>query len=377
MTGRSGDAGDCAFDVRIGGEAGQVRYKSSTPLTASGETGLAVALLPAMTQGGALDIAPAVSPRLLAAAEHIQRIFLGWDRGDAFPHLGLKPVKVEAGPRTPPAERAKGVGCFFSGGVDSFYTLLQHLDEVTDIVFVHGFDIPLDAASLRRRASDAAATVAEALGKNLVEIETDYRALAEPRLTWHHVFGAGLAAVAHLLSPRIGRMYIPGAHTWSNLVPDGSHPLLDPLWSSEDLEIVFDGCEATRTDKLALLARSELALRHLRVCWQNPGGAYNCGRCEKCVRTKISMLAVGALERCPVMPDGLDDRALARFDVRYARSLWVELARDLKSMGADARLQRIVQRVLDSRGPSRLAAAAQRGRNLLRRAFARSQDSER
>ena len=40
--------------------------------------------------------------------------------------------------------------------------------------------------------------------------------------------------------------------TYAHLGPLGSHPLLDPLWSSEDVELVHDGCEATRLDKLAL-----------------------------------------------------------------------------------------------------------------------------
>ena len=74
-----------------------------------------------------------------------------------------------------------------------------------------------------------------------------------------------------------------------------SHPALDPLWSTEAVEVVHDGAETRRVDKVAALAASPLALRYLRVCWENRGGAYNCGRCGKCMRTMVDLDLAGAL----------------------------------------------------------------------------------
>ena len=69
------------------------------------------------------------------------------------------------------------------------------------------------------------------------------------------------------------------------------------------------GCEASRLDKLDVVAREPAARHSLRVCWENRGGAYNCGRCEKCLRTMVAMDALGVLDAVrPLPPPDLDVR---------------------------------------------------------------------
>jgi len=53
----------------------------------------------------------------------------------------------------------------------------------------------------------------------------------------------------------------------------------------------------------------------LRVCWENRGGRYNCGTCEKCLRTMAELYLAGALERCRTLPDRIDIDALSRLPV--------------------------------------------------------------
>ena len=117
-------------------------------------------LFPAMlTRCSRLQLPGKVSPRLLSAIPRIEDIFRLW--GDEYwgEHVkNLERVPVEAEARTEPAEqhmqrRAAGVACFFSGGVDSFYTLLKHREEVTHIIFVHGFDIALSQVKWTSRRS--------------------------------------------------------------------------------------------------------------------------------------------------------------------------------------------------------------------------------
>ena len=72
------------------------------------------------------------------------------------------------------------------------------------------------------------------------------------------------------------------------------------------------GVETTRVDKVAHLAGSEVAMRRLRVCWENRDGTYNCGRCEKCRRTMVNLAVAGALGRCATLPSRLDLRMLSR-----------------------------------------------------------------
>jgi hypothetical protein len=130
----------------------------------------------------------------------------------------------------------------------------------------------------------------------LIEIETNLRDTSDDYCPWFQYHGAMLAAVSHMLAGQVERIYIPSSYTYEQLGDCGSHPFLDPLWSSGDLAFVHHGAETGRVAKVERISRSEVARRHLRVCWENVDEAYNCGRCEKCIRTSINLRIVGADE---------------------------------------------------------------------------------
>lgn len=323
--------------VEIGGRPYEIRYGASRgPLAAGADPFLPALLLPAMQAGEPLRIAGAVSPRLLAGAARIQDIFHVWNRR-------YRKVPVAAAPETPQATgpAGRGVGCFFSGGVDSFYSLLEHADEITALVTVYGFDIPLAAGALRAQVATAVRAVARALGVALVEVETDLCAMAgAERVRWRLYQGGALASVALLLAPLFSRVIVPASHSYAQLFPWGTHPLVDPLWSTEEVELVHDGCEATRNEKVARVAGSPVALRWLRVCYENRDGAYNCGACEKCLRTMVALRAVGALDRCATFDRPLDLAAVARMDVEdvSARGFAEDNLRFVEARGGDPAL---------------------------------------
>ncbi|HUO85661.1 MAG TPA: hypothetical protein VM534_11160 [Thermoanaerobaculia bacterium] len=57
-----------------------------------------------------------------------------------------------------------------------------------------------------------------------------------------------------------------------------------------------------------------MALKVLRVCHENPESAeYNCGRCEKCLRTMITLEIAGVLGRAQTFREPLDLRRIARY----------------------------------------------------------------
>jgi hypothetical protein len=237
------------------------------------------------------------------------------------------------------------VGAFFSGGVDSFYTALTRRAEITDLIFVHGFDFSLDDTAVRRRASRAAREAAGELGKNLIEVETDYRTHLDRYLHWPLLHGPALAVIALLLQGRLRKVLMPSTHSYRRLTPLGSHPLLDPLWSTERLEIVHDAAGTVRPRKIAYIAESKLAMRHLRVCWQNVEGAYNCGQCDKCLRTMVNLRVAGALERCTTLPHKLNTRRVARTRFRNdgERSFALESLAELEGSGRDPELERALR----------------------------------
>ena len=163
-------------------------------------------------------------------------------------------------------------------------------------------------------------------------------------------------------------MLIPATHSFRDLHPIGTHPLLDPLYSSERLR--FEHVDSVRrVDKLAHLVESELAMSALRVCFQPDVQALNCGHCPKCVRTMVGLRAIGALGRCSTLPGEFSLRQMSAGKVRRRQSLtyvWENLDA-VEARGADPDLAFALTR-LTARGArrearvetARLAVAARR-----------------
>lgn len=104
----------------------------------------AAMLIPAMRRGEPLHITPPLSPRLLFHLPRIRDIIHTW-----HPELTRSAIHATPGPvdPAPPPNRA---ATFFSGGIDSFYTLLKGLRHeplpapLTHVVFMRGLEKPLD-----------------------------------------------------------------------------------------------------------------------------------------------------------------------------------------------------------------------------------------
>jgi len=243
------------------------------------------ALLGAMENGQALEVVPdaLVSPRLLEGLERIQEILHAWNPR-------LRKVEVRATPGPSPAPRG-GVALFFSGGVDATYTFLKHESEITHLVFVHGLEITLDNEDLFARALARNQESADRYGKTLLPIRTNLREVAAAHHLSNFLYqGALLAAIA--LGLGFARTYVSASLFYRDLSAWGTHPLLDPLWSTETTQIVHDGAEASRVDKIARIAARPGALESLRVCLANRP-QYNCGSCEKCLRTMVALRLLG------------------------------------------------------------------------------------
>jgi hypothetical protein len=267
---------------------------------------LAGLLLWCLRRSEPLRIEGAVCQRLL------DNVPLAADVCHAFwPDL-MTPIEVtaeggEPGPGMPE------VASFFTRGVDSWYTALTHGQRpydgpaLTHLVYVPSVDFMFDEEHLAR-SIEATAAAARDVGMTPLVVETNLRRHTEPFLHWGYYHGPGLASVGLALGIR--RMLLPAPHSYGFLEPVGSHPILDPLWSTARTEIVHHGAEATRWDKVRYLADADVALRTLKVCFDaNTDG--NCGRCPKCLVTMVMLRALGVLDRCP-FDDRLDLKRYAR-----------------------------------------------------------------
>ena len=159
----------------------------------------------------------------------------------------------------------------------------------------------------------------------LIPVYTNLRHLDDDDNVWvEGVLGAGLAAVAHAFQGRVARALIASSDdVMAGLIPIGSHPLLDPNYSSADVSIVHHGTWMTRMDKVRLLSEWDDGLQHLRTCFDffRPAVKVNCGRCEKCLRTMTALLVCGKLDQCTAYPfDDVTPEMLGGLEVWSARA---------------------------------------------------------
>ena len=271
----------------------------------------AALLLPAMRQGEDLIIEGSVSRQLYQGMHAIMKEVLTWD-------IGLKPIKIQAAATATDPPRPQRSAAFFSGGVDSFYTYLKHQadpaesDRIGSFILVNGFDISRRNTALWQRTLEHIGYIAAAGGVDLTVVRSNIQGLVEPILLWDYSHGGCLAAVGLFLRGAFHQIYIPSTHSVAEQIPWGSNLALDGHWSTESTSFVHDGTEATRLEKvLSQIARSPLALEHLRVCFANENGAYNCGRCDKCLRTMINLYVAGGLGKSGTFPHRIDPGLVA------------------------------------------------------------------
>ncbi len=293
----------------------EIWYQVSEGPVADGiETFLAAVLVPAMRLGSAIQVPGPVSPRLLQGLATFQRTMHAW-----FPRL--RPIPILAEPKTKTTRPAAGAASFFSGGVDAFFTLLKHHDEITRTVLIHGFDYQFNKTLSRETFSALLGNAAAQLERPLIEVDTNVRTFGDHYADWGYEYGGSvLSSVALLLAPQFGKMFIPSSYPQTHLFPWANHPETDPLWSTEELEFIHDGCEATRIEKVVRIAQCQTALNVLRVCWsdfrEHKLAGLNCGKCEKCIRTMADLRYAGALERCTTFRHKLRLRDVSLVDLR-------------------------------------------------------------
>lgn len=276
-------------------------------LSPNGNPWLACCMPLAMQRREPLHVDAPVDTMLLDGMHDVARLWTAW-----FPPLRPVAMTVASVTGPPDTRDTTGrMGAFFSGGVDSFFTLLRRERErarnpyaaVDDLLVVHGFDVPLGNREAYERLRGNLQGVADAMGKTLIPIRTNIRLTRFRELDWGRLgHGPALAAVALALEPRFRAVALASAREYPySSAGWGSHPVSDPLFSTQRMRLVHDGGTYNRVDKVCAIAASELAMRHLHVCWRALSDV-NCGTCEKCYRTMTTLAIVGALDRCTTFP---------------------------------------------------------------------------
>lgn len=298
----------------------------SGPFSRGADALVPLGLLPAMAARENLHIRGEVSAKLARNVEAIQDLLHAFDSN-------LKKVAVTFDETSARETAARGSAAFFSGGVDSFYTALKNREQLSALIFVRGFDIDSSRTELFDVVIPPLRDASESLGLALVEVETNIRDVFDGFVDWTYFgHGAVQAALGLALEPQFGRILLAGPYSYRHLTIIGSHPMLDPMWSSDQVEIVHDGAEMPRVGKIRAIADSQTAQRALRVCYYNtPSVMYNCGQCFKCIMTAAILQSLGLEESFKSFPRRIDPAEVLGIDTSdpIVRARYEDILRDL------------------------------------------------
>jgi hypothetical protein len=338
ITDVSSKPGELAFSVRVEEREAEVWFRTETAVRPPADPVLPATLMPAMTRGGRLSVAAPISARLLRNQPDFQALQRFWSSQWPFGLPPLREVEVEALARVGdgPAQRGR-VATFFSGGVDSWSTVLANPD-VTDLIFARGLDLvpgwPQHEALADEVETRLRGAAAE-LGLPLHVIRTNLRTFSDPMVRWETFAASALAAIALFFQPLFERVLIATDIDFARQVPLGAAQLIDHLWSTEGMDVVDWGSRFGRTERLRQIVNHPVAQATLRVCWLNPDGAYNCGRCGKCLLTMIALEAIGARDKVRTFPGELDLGLLGESPITVPLQLtfWEELLETTQRAG--------------------------------------------
>lgn len=254
-------------------------------------------LLHCMKRGLPLRVHGSLSDSALYNLHEFQRVWTLW-KPNVYRHIDLIPDAVEA-IRT----KSNKVIQAFSGGVDANFTLVSNKSlhkaqgglEIGAALLVHGFDVAYDNVADFKKLQTRVKKTLDTFGVDIKIIRTNSKALNLQ--SWMDSNSAQLAACLHQFSNQYGVALIGSGEPYDALaLPTGSNPFTDPMLSGNFMRVIHDGASFSRTEKVAALCKFPIVIDQLKVCWEGAAQHDNCGRCEKCLRTRLNFAAAGENE---------------------------------------------------------------------------------
>ena len=251
-----------------------------------------------------------ISPEIRDGLINAMRCLIDWHGGDR------RVISIEASIETEVLfpHKTPRAGALFSGGIDALAMVRDnqlnftpdHPRRIQDGILVYGvLEGENEPDPSFQHVVQGVTAMAEDAGLELIPLYTNayahFRDLDSDFSFWRFEYhGSFLAAIAHAFAPRLSVASIASTYDFANLEPWGSHPLLDPLYSTVSLQVRHENAALSRLEKTKLVGEWDVALKQLRVCNEKASyqeGNYNCGNCEKCVRTMTAFLSLGLLDQ--------------------------------------------------------------------------------
>jgi hypothetical protein len=178
----------------------------------------------------------------------------------------------------------------FSGGIDSTFSLLTNRDAKRRgfTATICGFD------KIKDRNFIPLVAKTDSILKNLnyerILIQNNIK---HKRFSLTH--GLTLAGSLFLLSDLFEQGTFAADQTHAqdfNVWPWGSNHLTNGRFVGSDFIVRAVGAERTRTEKVAVIAKSGIDLQSLSFCREPGAVPSNCGACDKCITIKAMFLVV-------------------------------------------------------------------------------------
>ena len=229
----------------------------------------------------------------------------------------LAPVKIFVDGFAPAEVKGNLIGTGISCGVDSLSTIYDRFVRETDpdykvnalFFFNCGSNGSVDddfTESLANSRCKRGIAVAGELGLPLVPVDTNlyhfWRIEYEETLFFLSMYACVLA-----LQNAVRRYYMGSGCSYAQIkacgVKYGVYDLVSycesffvPLIQTERVELIVDGCQYSRAEKIANIADWDIARKYLNVCRVYRDDNINCGTCGKCLRTLLVLEILGKLD---------------------------------------------------------------------------------
>ena len=272
---------------------------------------LLVSALAAMRYGEKrIAIDAPISPEIKDGLINSMKCLINWHGGDRQ----VIPIEAPLETEVLYTDKPTRAGSLFSGGIDALAMVgdnhlnfaPEHPRHIKDGILVYGvLEGENEYDPNFQNVVNAVKAITENVGIQLIQLNTNayahFRDLDRDFSFWRFEYhGSFLAGIAHAFAPRLSTASIASTYDFANLEPWGSHPLLDPLYSTSSLQVRHENAALSRLEKTRLVGEWDEALKYLRVCNEKESysqGNYNCSNCEKCVRTMTAFLSLGLLDR--------------------------------------------------------------------------------
>lgn len=201
--------------------------------------------------------------------------------------------------------------CFFSGGVDSTSSLINHLNENIETFSIWGSDISYDNYLGWNNVKEYIVDVCKKLNVKCNFCHSNFRDMInydsinlkiEPLINdnYWHAYQHSIAIISHSVPyayvNKINKIYFPATRSpkYKKSIC-ASVPQIDEKFKFANTEVIHDGYSLSRLDKVNCIVnynKSKHKKIGVRVCWQSLNGK-NCTHCEKCFRTILELLTFG------------------------------------------------------------------------------------